>query len=400
MRRLRRQRHRRLRRLDLRRPARPHILSRLGGITQGNSCVPKSCSDQGFNCGLNGDTCGGQIDCQACTGDQKCGYGGFSKCGSQFTTADGGVLCTPKTCADLGYDCGPAGDGCGNMIDCSADGGPCPGNQFCGGGGPSKCGGDFTTTPDGGPVCVPKTCADLGYDCGSAGDGCGGTIGPCGPTGTCTSPQFCGGGGPNKCGGDNGHTPDGGSTVTCVPKTCADLGATCGILGDGCGGTTPSCGTCQSPQFCGGGGPSQCGGDNGRGTDGGLACTPQTCASYGAGTCGQQSDGCGGLTANCGTCNNPQFCGGGGPGMCGGNNTVGADGGASQCKPDDVREPRLQLRPGRATGAAESSARAAPMRRAAVVRRRRQAQRLRQHPARAPASARSRPRAPAASRPR
>ena len=47
-------------------------------------------------------------------------------------------------------------------------------------------------------------------------------------------------------------------------------------------------------------------------------CTPLTCANYPTGTCGQQSDGCGGLTANCGTCMAPQTCGGGGtPNMCG-----------------------------------------------------------------------------------
>ena len=305
-----------------------------GGGPQANACVPKTCAQQGFTCGLNGDTCGGQIDCLGCPGTDKCGYGGYSKCGNQFTAPDGGVLCTPETCASLGYDCGPAGDGCGNMLDCGST--TCPGNEFCGGDGPSKCGGDFTTTPDGGPVCIPKTCADLGYDCGSAGDGCGGTIGPCGATGTCTSPQYCGGGGANKCGGNNGHKPDGGPTVTCTPKTCAGLNATCGVLGDGCGGTTPSCGTCTNPQFCGGAGPGKCGGANGRGSDGGLVftCVPKTCATYGAGTCGQQSDGCGGLTANCGGCTNPQFCGGGGAGKCGGNNTIGSDGGAtSQCKP-------------------------------------------------------------------
>ena len=304
-----------------------------GGMS--SPCVPKTCAQQGFNCGPNGDTCGGQIDCGQCSGDDKCGYGGFNVCGNPLLAPDGGATCIPKTCADWGYDCGPAGDGCGNMIDC----GPvtCSGTEFCGGAGPGKCGGDFTKTPDGGAVCNPATCASLNYDCGSAGDGCGGQIGPCGTSGACTSPKFCGGGGPNKCGGDNGHAPDGGPSVTCVPKTCADLGFNCGVSGDGCGGSTPSCGTCANPAFCGGGGPSKCGGNNGKGPDGGtvFTCVPKTCANYGAGSCGQQSDGCGGLTPNCGMCTNPTFCGGGGvPGKCGGNNVSGADGGGSPvCKP-------------------------------------------------------------------
>src|SRR6202000_1681728 len=60
----------------------------------------------------------------------------------------------------------------------------------------------------------------------------------------------------------------------------------------------------------------------------------KTCANYPAGTCGQQSDGCGGLTANCGGCNPPQYCGGGGVGECGGSQRVlGAGGVATQCKP-------------------------------------------------------------------
>jgi hypothetical protein len=50
---------------------------------------------------------------------------------------------------------------------------------------------------------------------------------------------------------------------------------------------------------------------------GATACTPLTCSSFPAGTCGQQSDGCGGLTANCGSCPSGQFCGGGGPNKCG-----------------------------------------------------------------------------------
>jgi hypothetical protein len=293
-----------------------------------NSCIPKSCADQGFDCGMNGDGCGNLIDCGGCDDGDKCGYGGPSKCGNPLLAPDGGATCVPKSCTDWGYDCGPAGDGCGNMLDC----GPvtCPGNEFCGGAGPSKCGGDLTKTPDGATPCTPATCASLGLTCGSAGDGCGGVTANCG---TCANPQFCGGGGANKCGGNNGLGVDGGSTFSCTPKTCAQLGATCGILGDGCGGTTTSCGTCKNPEFCGGGGASKCGGNDGLGVDGGIVCNPRTCANY-PGSCGQQTDGCGGLTANCGTCTNPQFCGGGGAGKCGGNNTVGADGGkTSQCVP-------------------------------------------------------------------
>jgi hypothetical protein len=47
---------------------------------------------------------------------------------------------------------------------------------------------------------------------------------------------------------------------TCTPATCASLGDNCGSPSNGCGGTL-SCGTCTSPQTCGGGGTSYvCGG--------------------------------------------------------------------------------------------------------------------------------------------
>jgi hypothetical protein len=52
-------------------------------------------------------------------------------------------------------------------------------------------------TPDVGPVCVPVDCGALGLNCGMAGDGCGNQIN----CGTCTAPASCGGGGlPGVCG--------------------------------------------------------------------------------------------------------------------------------------------------------------------------------------------------------
>src|SRR5579884_3181646 len=144
-------------------------------------CTPKTCRDQGYSCGQNGD-----------------GGGGYSQCGGDLTLGpDGGPLCVPKTCKDLGYDCGPAADGCGNILQC----GTCTAPEFCGGGGFDTCGGNSGIGAGGGPLtppCVPATCASLGLDCGPAGDGCGGTL----QCGTCRAPAFCGGGGFGKCGGN------------------------------------------------------------------------------------------------------------------------------------------------------------------------------------------------------
>jgi hypothetical protein len=218
-----------------------------GGATDGSSpsgCVPKTCAQLGFDCGMNTDGCGHVIDCGTCASPATCGGGGFSMCGPASPSPDGGgPPCTPKTCAQLGYDCGMNSDGCGNTLSC----GTCTAPAFCGGGGFSQCG--TMGGGDGGSVCVPKTCVQLGFNCGPAGDGCGNML----ACGTCMSPQTCGAGGPGIC----GNPPDAGGV--CTPKTCAQLGFTCGPAGDGCGNML-ACGTCQAPDTCGGGGtPSVCG---------------------------------------------------------------------------------------------------------------------------------------------
>jgi hypothetical protein len=310
--------------------------SKCGGSTQTTPdgapvCTPTSCAALGYTCGAAGDGCGGSLDCGTCNSPQYCGGGGFSKCGGNNGLApDGGNPCTPQTCSSLGYDCGPAGDGCGNVLQC----GTCTAPQFCGGGGPAKCGGNTGIGSDGGVICTPTTCAALGYDCGVAGDGCGNAL----QCGTCTDPQYCGGGGYDKCGGNNGLSPDGG--VVCKPETCATLGFNCGTVGDGCGGSL-NCGTCTDPQYCGGGGPSVCGGNNGLGPDGGVICTPTTCAKLGY-NCGPAADGCGGLL-QCGTCTSPQYCGGGGYDVCGPPSIATCTGGGSTTVTGYVYDPANHL---------------------------------------------------------
>ncbi len=93
-------------------------------------------------------------------------------------------LCTPTTCAAEGIECGPAGDGCGNLLQC----GPCPTGEYCGGGGPGKCGMMNN--------CMPSTCAAQKIQCGQAGDGCGNVL----DCGNCPTGQVCGLGGPGQCG--------------------------------------------------------------------------------------------------------------------------------------------------------------------------------------------------------
>ena len=151
-------------------------------------------------------------------------------------------------------------------------------------------------------ACTPATCATLGYNCGSAPDGCGGiarnSVNQEG-CGTCDSEQVCGLGGPGRCG-----------SPTCVPPTMAQVcpAGTCGLVSNGCGDVI-DCGGCASPLVCGGGGANLCGSGQ---------CSPLGVTTACAGlNCGQVSDGCGGAV-NCGMCAAGDSCGGGGqPNVCG-----------------------------------------------------------------------------------
>jgi hypothetical protein len=256
------------------------------GYPDAATCSPSSCAAQNLNCGPTGDGCGHLLQCGTCTAPATCGGGGTpGQCGQP----DAGA-CQPLTCAQQNVGCGPAGDGCGNQLDC----GTCTLPATCGGGGvPSQCG-----YPDA-SACAPLSCADQAIGCGPAGDGCGGQI----DCGSCPNGQACGGGGvAGQCG-----APEAG---TCVPSTCEQQNINCGPTGDGCGNAI-QCGTCTSGQTCGGGGtPGVCGSPS-------SGCAPTTCAAQNI-NCGPAGDGCGNLL-QCGTCTAPQTCGGGGtPGVCGG----------------------------------------------------------------------------------
>jgi len=233
-------------------------------------CTPKTCQQLGAQCGMQGDGCGGlTTNCGTCPAPQTCGGGGVpGVCGAG---------CTPRTCAQLGFNCGQQADGCGGVIGC----GTCTAPQTCGGGGtPGVCGGTG---------CVPKTCTQLGFTCGPQSDGCGNVI----PCGTCPAGQSCGAQAPGQCG-----------AISCAPLTCAQQGLACGPAGDGCGNVI-QCGSCVPPDTCGGSGT--------QGVCGHSGCTPiASCAQVNpAFNCGPLADGCGG-TIDCGTCTAPATCGGGG----------------------------------------------------------------------------------------
>jgi hypothetical protein len=66
---------------------------------------------------------------------------------------------------------------------------------------------------------VPKTCQQLGKNCGTVDDGCGGKV----QCGSCVAPEVCGGGGDNVCG------------TVCKPRVHCRPGMCGTIDDDGCG---------------------------------------------------------------------------------------------------------------------------------------------------------------------
>jgi hypothetical protein len=237
-----------------------------GGNGDSGGCIPKTCAQLNYDCG-KAVSCGQVIDCTGtgtgtggCTPPESCGGGGTANVCGGASTADGGpVQCTPTTCNALNYNCGFASDGCGDALNCNPNDAAtgCTPPQYCGGGGFNVCGGSNGLQPDGGVPCTSKTCLGLGYDCGYANDSCGNLLDCNPPSGACPNPQYCGGGGFNVCGGNNGLGVDG--APNCKPSTCAKQGFNCGFAGDGCGGLL-TCPTCSGILTCGGGGvPGVCG---------------------------------------------------------------------------------------------------------------------------------------------
>jgi hypothetical protein len=124
----------------------------------GGGCVPQTCAGMGYDCGVESDHCGNLLRCGTCPAGQTCGFGGRSRCGWTLVGQDGGGSgdaspCVAATCASLGVNCGPQGDGCGGMLQC----GTCSGSDICGGGGmPGVCGVPCTN------LCMQQVACDSG----------------------------------------------------------------------------------------------------------------------------------------------------------------------------------------------------------------------------------------------
>jgi hypothetical protein len=218
----------------------------------GQACVPLAatvvCDGK---CGTQSDGCGNAIACNASNGGAVCdALAGESCGGGGMPNVCGKPPCTPKTMAELcpatgsNKSCGRQPDGCGNLVDC----GGCASDQQCGLFTPSICG----TIPTCQPIAVATACAGK---CGVVPDGCGGSYTCDSSNGgvVCSGNEYCGANAQaNKCGAP---------PVSCVPKTCAELGHSCGLASDGCGHvlncwptcsvSDPSCsGACSSNAAC------------------------------------------------------------------------------------------------------------------------------------------------------
>ena len=114
--------------------------------------------------------------------------------------------CRPKTCQELGWECGEGDNGCGEVLQC----GGCPDKLFCGedhkcSKKPRFCGNNTCNEDEncgncpedcacgGGQVCFhdhccpPMTCNVLDWECGKGDDGCGGIV----DCGNCDADHMC-----------------------------------------------------------------------------------------------------------------------------------------------------------------------------------------------------------------
>jgi hypothetical protein len=139
-------------------------------VDQATACAGK--------CGQVSNGCNGVYTCSGCTSPAICGLTTANVCGTP--------TCVPvNTQTACSGKCGKIGNGCGAIIDCEASGN---GGVTCGAG--TWCGGGGGANVCGAPACTAKTCSGLGYECGFAPNGCGDILN-CGGADACEDDEDC-----------------------------------------------------------------------------------------------------------------------------------------------------------------------------------------------------------------
>ncbi len=166
-----------------------------------DACPANACGVSKVGCGV--------IDCGGCAATDQC--------------VDGVCRCAPRTCAELGAECGATPDGCGGQL---------------------YCGGCLASPPPQDAGKLDGAVGDAGGDAGSDAGAltCGANnhcaSGPCtpkAPSAACFSPTV------RLCAAH----PDGcGSVVDCGTSACTGVGETCGG-----GGVAGQCG-CKPKRGC------------------------------------------------------------------------------------------------------------------------------------------------------
>ena len=211
------------------------------GLTWCGACV--NTATDTTNCGACGNPCASGLvcsngECVQCAGDAQCPPD--DDCGS--------YVCSNGACVRQNA---PNGTSCGGASGGTCSDGLC--TNTCSGANlltdPQNCGacGNVCQGVNSTPICVNGTCGhgtcNAGFaDCDPNQPGCETDI---------TTDFNCGACG-RVC--DAGTTcVNGTCTSTCIPATCADLGKECGTHSDGCGGTI-NCGICRTGTTCSGDG--------------------------------------------------------------------------------------------------------------------------------------------------
>ena len=255
-------------------------------------CSAKTCAQQAISCGPAGDGCGNLLSCGTCATGKTCGGGGTpGVCGS-------GTPCVPRACAAQDIDCGPGSDGCGAKLDCGA----CATGQACGAASPGKCGQlpclsdtdcGFTASCTGATIGAPGQCSeacDSANDCPNTGYSCSGAAGGSCQQATCAADSDCGvgrtcQGGTCTCSGDSDCNGGACTNLLCDPGAKCHSNADCskGSCGSGSGATA---GSCAAGFACHN--DSQCGPTGHCGS--GTSSTKGTCAYTGTHACHKNVD--------------------------------------------------------------------------------------------------------------